>query len=375
MIKVRAKFCSLCLIVVTFFGYSKAVFSDPVLVGYWGYNDYLVKYPKEGELTASLSNMVKMAPVSLSVKQDKPVKISFVYPGEQASDYWKRNLIAFESRLQALNINYELTPVSTRINVDFKEQSRSLYEAINKKSDYLIFTLNTTRHRKFIEHVIQSPETKIILQNITTPVKAWHENQPLLYVGFDHVIGTRLLAKYFQEKFPNGAKYGMLYYSYGYLSTARGDVFVQSMDNNKYTLTSSFYTEATKDSAFTATKSIVKDSPDVDFIYASSTDIALGALDALDEISNIQPVINGWGGGSLELEAIENGKLDATVMRMNDDTGVAMAEAIKLDLEGKDVPTVYSGDFEVVTSDTSSEELTLLKQRAFRYSGVDLKNE
>ncbi|WP_244298219.1 substrate-binding domain-containing protein [Aliivibrio finisterrensis] len=355
--------------------YSKVAFSDPVLVGYWGYNEYLTKYPKEKALTSSLTNVVKQDPIPLSVTQDKPINISFVYPGEQASDYWKRNLIAFEARLQALNIEYELMPVSTRLNVDFKEQSRSLYNAIEQKSDYLIFTLSTTRHRKFIEHVLQNPETKIILQNITTPVKAWHDTQPLLYAGFDHVIGTRLLAKYFQTKFPNGAKYGMLYYSYGYLSTARGDVFVQSMDNNKYTLTSSFYTDSTEESAYKATKNIVNDNPDIDFIYSSSTDIALGALDALDENMNVQPMLNGWGGGSLELIAIEQGKLDATVMRMNDDIGVVMAEAIKLDLEGKQVPIVYSGDFEMVTSETSTEELEKLKQRAFRYSGVDLEHE
>ena len=375
MCKVRANIFSLSLVLVTFLSYSKAVLSDPVLVGYWGYNEYLEKYPEERKVIDSLKSMVKKAPVPLALTQDEPVKISFVYPGEQASDYWKRNLIAFESRLKALNINYELTPVSTRLNVDFKQQSRSLYDAIEKKADYLIFTLNTTRHRKFIEHVIQSPDTKIILQNITTPVKAWRDSQPLLYVGFDHVLGTKLLAKYYQEKFPKGAKYAMLYYSYGYLSTARGDVFVQAMDNNKYTLTSSFYTESTKKSAFNATKSIVTNNCDIDFIYASSTDIALGAVEALGERSKTKPIVNGWGGGSLELAAIENGELGATVMRMNDDTGVAMAEAIKLDLEGKKVPTVFSGDFEMVTSETPPEELQRLKEKAFRYSGVDLKHE
>lgn len=375
MCKVRAKICSLSLVLVTFLSYSKAVLSDPVLVGYCGYNEYLEKHPEERKVINSLKSMVKETPVPLALTQEEPVKISFVYPGEQVSDYWKRNLIAFESRLKVLNINYELTPVSTRLNVDFKQQSRSLYDAIEKKADYLIFTLNTTRHRKFIEHVIQSPDTKIILQNITTPVKAWRDSQPLLYVGFDHVLGTKLLAKYYQEKFPQGAKYAMLYYSYGYLSTARGDVFVQSMDNKKYTLTSSFYTESTKESAFKATKSIINNNSDIDFIYASSTDIALGAVEALGESSKTKPIINGWGGGSLELAAIENGELGATVMRMNDDTGVAMAEAIKLDLEGRQVPTVFSGDFEMVTSETPPEELQRLKEKAFRYSGVDLKHE
>lgn len=372
MYKIRARIYSLSLILVTFLSYSKSVLSDPVLVGYWGYDEYLAKYPEEREVTDSLKIIVKKDPVPLAIKQEKPVKISFVYPGEQASDYWKRNLIAFESRLKALNINYELTPVSTRINVDSKQQSRSLYNAIEQKSDYLIFTLNSTRHRKFIEHVIQSPDTKIILQNITTPVKSWRDSQPFLYVGFDHVIGTKLLAKYFQDKFPEGAKYAMLYYSYGYLSTARGDVFVQSMDNNKYTLASSFYTESTEESAFNATKSIVNNNSDIDFIYASSTDIALGAVSALKANLKDKPIVNGWGGGSLELAAIESGELDATVMRMNDDTGIAMAEAIKLDLEGREVPTVFSGNFEVVTSETLPEDLQRLKERAFRYSGVDL---
>ena len=56
-------------------------------------------------------------------------------------------------------------------------------------------------------------------------------------------------------------------------------------------------------------------------------------------------------------------------MRMNDDTGIAMAEAIKWDLAGLEVPTVYSGEFEVVTKDDSPERISELKQRAFRYSG------
>ncbi|WP_063661760.1 substrate-binding domain-containing protein [Aliivibrio fischeri] len=356
---------------ISFFCTSKLVLADPVLVGYWGYNEYLDLYPEEKALTNTLKETVRGEPVPLAIKQTKPIKISFVYPGEQSSDYWQRNIVALESRLKALNIQYELTPVSTRLNVDFKEQSRSLHKAIEQKSDYLIFTLNTTRHRKFIEHVLQNPETKIILQNITTPVKAWHGSQPLLYVGFDHVIGTKLLANYFQHRFPEHANYGMLYYSYGYLSTARGDVFVQSMDSDKYTLTSSFYTEATEESAYAATQDILKDNPDIDFIYSSSTDIALGAIDAINDNKNTKTVINGWGGGSLELKAIENGDLDVTVMRMTDDTGIAMAEAIKLDLENKPVATVYSGEFELVTSDTSEETLNTLKQRAFRYSGVE----
>jgi autoinducer 2-binding protein LuxP len=82
-------------------------------------------------------------------------------------------------------------------------------------------------------------------------------------------------------------------------------------------------------------------------------------------------MINGWGGGSSELEAIVDNEMDVTVMRMNDDNGVAMAEAIRLDLEGRDqqVPTIFSGEFTLVEKGIDSKELNRLKKRAFRYSG------
>ncbi len=91
---------------------------------------------------------------------------------------------------------------------------------------------------------------------------------------------------------------------------------------------------------------------DIKFIYACSTDIALGVIEVLKQRNLLGKIeVNGWGGGgNSELEAIEKGELDITVMRMNDDNGVAMAEAIKLDLENKSslVPTIYSGDFAVL---------------------------
>ncbi len=81
-------------------------------------------------------------------------------------------------------------------------------------------------------------------------------------------------------------------------------------------------------------------------------------------------LVNGWGGGFDELKAIDDGSLDVTVMRINDDSGVAVAEAIKLVIEGKksEVPLLYSSDLELVTSTISEKAIEQLKARAFRYS-------
>lgn len=339
------------------------------LKGYWHYQEYLELHPEQQTLTQSLSDMVHQPAVPLNRPQQKPVTISVIYPGSQVSDYWVRNIKAFELRMEELGIRYTINQVFTRPNVDARQQSLSLMEALKDKSQYLIFTLNTVRHRKFIEHVLQSSATKIMLQNITTPVKAWKDHQPMMYVGFDHEMGTKRLADYFSQVEPTDSRYAMLYYSEGYISAARGDTFIEQMhQRGNYQLMDSYYTDATEQGGYDATMHILDTDSNIQFIYACSTDIALGAMKALEKRGKQHIKLNGWGGGTAELNAILAGKLDATVMRMNDDTGVAMAEAIKLDLEGKPVPTVYSGQFQLVTKEDSPERIRQLEKQAFRYS-------
>ena len=57
-------------------------------------------------------------------------------------------------------------------------------------------------------------------------------------------------------------------------------------------------------------------------------------------------------------------------MRMSDENGIAMAEAIKLDLLGKkeSIPTVYSGNFEIIKKGIDKNTLENFKNRAFRYT-------
>jgi len=364
--QVKAKFVLLLLVSLI---YSSCSFAVEVFSSYWSYSEFLNTHPKQETLTNNLAKVIDSDPVPIGVPQPESIHISVVYPGEQESDYWRRNIRAFEARLNELKIRYTLKQVFTRPNVDARQQNLSLNNALKRHTDYLIFTLDSGRHRKFIEHVLHNSETKLILQNITTPVKEWDQHQPFLYVGFDHLLGSLTLADYFKSAFPSGANYSVLYFSQGYISDARGDTFIDAMTLEKtFKLNSSYYTKATKESGYRAAKSAITQIPDLDFFYVCSTDVALGAVEAVQEIGRTNVMVNGWGGGSAELDAILDGKLDVTVMRMNDETGIAMAEAIKWDIEGKDVPTVYSGHFELVTKNDSREEIEKLKMRAFRYS-------
>ena len=78
-------------------------------------------------------------------------------------------------------------------------------------TDYLVFTLDLKKHSKFVQRILGKKKPKLILQDITTPLKEWGNKQPFLYVGFDHVIGSRMIADYYMKNIKAKSKYALLY--------------------------------------------------------------------------------------------------------------------------------------------------------------------
>ncbi|WP_415902734.1 substrate-binding domain-containing protein [Neptuniibacter sp. QD29_5] len=334
-------------------------------------SDYLLDHPEQRQKMQKFSEIVRESASPLQNRNEKSIKIAIIYPAEQSSDYWRRSVTTLEKRLSELNVSYEINSYFSRPTVDISLQSEQLNSAIAWEPDYLVYTLDALRHQAMIERILLRGKPKLILQNITTPLQQWQQLKPFLYTGFDHEKGTQLLADQMLNQHPQG-KYSMLYFSRGYVSHMRGDTFTkQAAVITDLKLVSSYYTKGNSDIAYKATLATLQKTPDLNMIFACSTDIALGALKALDENNlNDQVLLNGWGGGDREIEALLEGKLDLTVMRMNDDSSVAMAEAIKMDISGQSssVPHIYSGDIVLLSKSTDKDEIEQLKRRAFRYS-------
>lgn len=348
--------------------------SSAVSNGYLSDLEYMLLHPEEKQRSERFAQIVQDQPHPIPAGlQGDPVSIAVVYPGQQASDYWRRSVLSFTARMHASGIKFDLREFFSKGGgVETGIQEAQIKEALDQDPDYLVFTLDVNQHKRVIERILTRGRPRLILQNITTPLTSWEGNQPF-YVGFDHAAGARMLADFFLSRNPAPEKYGLLYYSQGYVSTMRGDTFQQYLrDNNGPALVAAYYTDGQRTKAREAAGQLLKeDRPD--FIYACSTDVALGAVDSVKDAGLAgQVLVNGWGGGDAELAAIELGELAVTVMRINDDNGVAMAEAIRLALLGRgdEVPTIYSGSFALVTTETSAEQIKTLKERAFRYSGV-----
>lgn len=339
---------------------------------YWSLQDYLARFPEQRALTLNFSERVRLAAQPTTKPLTKPVRIVMLTPDQQVSDYWSRNQESLTQRLAELGVPARLQSYPSLPATTSREKEQQLANALRSDPDYLILTLNTAREAVLLNKLMTRDRPKIIIMNITTPLKHLENNQPFFYVGFDHEAGTKLLHNRIKELTGGQANYLMLYGTRGYISQVRGDTFIElNQHEPNINLNQAFYTDVDPEKAKQAVLQTLADQPNTNLIYACTTDIALGAAQALKELDKRDnTILNGWGGGSEELAALAAGDLDLTVMRMNDDNGIAIAEAILLDQQGKTnlVPQVYSGDFVIIDKQTSTPALERLKRHAFRYS-------
>ncbi len=334
-------------------------------------SDYLQQNPDQKALMAKLQAQVNGPAVALKNIGGKPVRIAMAVPGLQLSDFWLRTATALRRRLDRIGVVYQLDSHLFSLDIDDFSQDARLRAALEDDPDYLILTLDSSLQQRSIERLLVQGRPKLILLNITTPVQQWGRNQPFLYAGFDHQEGSQLLADAMladQDSQPRNVS--LLYRSPGYVSDMRGNILVERLQQEGIRLSSSFYTDSTRDSSRAAAVTALRQDPDIDFFFACSTDVAFGAVDAIAELGLQGKVrVNGWGGGQSEVDAIRSGSLDMTVMRLNDDAGIAVAEAIRSDLLGEPVPQVFAGRFHLINRATDTLTLEALEKRAFRLSG------
>lgn len=353
-------------------GIARSQFGREASGEFWTLPELFARFPQQRELSEAFTQKVVGAAMPAGPASQGPVRIAVLYPGFQSSDYWRRSIVALERRLGEIGIRYEITTQFSLPGAEIREQTQQIADVLKSDPDYLVFTLDALRHRVIVERLIARGRPKVILQNITTPLRGWGTDQPFLYAGFDHATGAMMLADRILETRPQPEKFAIFYGLKGHVSHARAEPFrVAMLETPGKQLVASYYVGFDRDKARDAATALLRRHPDLGFIYSSSTDIALGVADAI-EASGLAATVatNGWGGGSAELEDLARGRLALTVMRMNDDNGVAIAEAISLDVQGRgdEVPLVFSGPFALVSSGDAPERIEELKRRAFRYS-------
>jgi autoinducer 2-binding protein LuxP len=339
---------------------------------YFTIDQFYSDNPHQAELSESFASNVTSQPERIKMRQPHSIKIAVIYPAIQQSNYWRDSVRSMDMRLDELGIRHETVKYFSRPSGDYRLQTMQISEASKSDADYIVLSVDNPNVRRLVPSLVSKSKAKIMIQNLTTPLKEWKQHQPFMYVGFDHVEGSKMLADKYSEIFPSGGKYVLLYGAKGAVSEQRGGGFESYALSKGFVAVAKYYTDFKADNAYEAAKSALEKNEDVAFIYSCSTDISIGASKAVNEAGLTGTVfVNGWGGTINELNLLKEKLLDFTVMRMNDDNGVAIAEAVKMDMSGqsKNIPLIFSGEFVIATKDMSQKELDKLTERALRYSG------
>ncbi|QUX93633.1 hypothetical protein CYL31_20460 [Marinomonas sp. A3A] len=329
-------------------------------------HDFYQSTPRQGPLAEQFTTIVNSPPNPIRVSQKRAVRIALLLFGDANSLENRSLLVTFRKRMRELSIDYRLDTYTDGFESD--NDLASYFKMADAQPDYIIMTKLGSVQRRFLERFLRSGKPKIILYDFASPLTHWMNHPPLMYIGFDQKKATTMLASYLERQLPPETTISALVLPTGYLGHMRCDLFLDEM--MKYNRRVSHIRAVSDDkvSAFEAAQALLKDNPS-DFIFSCSQNISEGVVAALKAQGfDSQIQTNAWGLSSNGIADLESRKVKANVLFMRDDLSIAVAEAIKLDLEGKNMPNLYVANSTLMPAELDTDSLRLMVQQAYHYS-------
>ncbi|MFC6487783.1 substrate-binding domain-containing protein [Nitratireductor sp. GCM10026969] len=308
-----------------------------------------------------------------TAEPDGPISIAVIYPSQDVSDFWLRAYLAMEARFEELGIETDSTQFASGMG-DHQLQATYTEQVMQEDYDYVIFgPTELSLQQENIKDLIDAGQ-KVIVLNYDTVVQAWGDDQPMMYATFSHLAGALNMCEWVLENLGTEGTFAMIRGTPGSLDDQRSGGFANCLaENSDWQMAYEHYGNFLREGGFDGAQQILSAYPEVTLLHNANTAMAMGAVSAVQASGAGDRVkVTAWGGTGDELEALRLGELAATPMRMGDDVGIAMAEAIRADLEGRtdDIPLVFLGRITIVSADSGADTIDAMEEEAFRYTGT-----
>ena len=297
---------------------------------FWWY--YQVQ--EEAPLKA-LQDIVGAPGVKMENPPTEPVKIVVIYPSLDVSDAWLRAYLAMEARLNEIGIPFDALQLASDIG-DHQIQTTYTDQVMNEDYDYVIFGPTELQIQAENMKALVDAGKKVIVLTYDAVLKSFGDNQPMMYTAFSHFAGSQIMCDWVVNTLGTEGIYAMNRGVPGIVDDQRSGGFANCLaDKSNWQLAYEHYGNYQREGGTTGTPAdhfrLPRGDPDPQRQHRDG-DGALSAVQAMEAQDKV--MVTGWGGTGEELEALLLGELRATPMRMSDDLGVSMAEAIRFDLEG-----------------------------------------
>jgi len=328
--------------------------------------------PDEAILMENFLKIVQSRAIPVSAPVPRPLKIAIMFPSLETSDAWARLNITLRKRLEEVKVPFKMTEFMIRPD-EHARQATQIEQALAQDFNYIVIGPSEYKVQKAnLEQLAKKVPT--LVMNVVNPFVdlVGTDRVPLTHVGFDHSVGAKVLCGWVIKETGGKGTFALMRYLPGLVDDQRSNVFRDCvLKSSNMKLVDEYEAAGDREKAFTGAHAILSKHPDITMLHCGSTAVAIGTLAAVEERGLIKKVIvNGWGGGADELRSIMKGGLKVTAFRVNDDWGVAVAEAIKAHIEGKRVPLVIAATIKAVDYRMTPEQIKAETDYAFRYSGV-----
>ena len=335
--------------------------------GYWEYYEVT-----DAATLEAFQAIVGKPGETMANPPSEPVKIAFIYPSQDVSDFWLRNYQAMMARLEEMGIPAEDTQFASDVG-DHIIQATYTDQVEQEDFDYVVFGPTELKvQQDNIKRLIDKPDTEVIVWNFTVVPQAWGSTQPLAYLSFSHLAGALIMCDYVLKKLGIEGTMALVRGIPGAIDDQRSGGFKDCVTSqSNWQVAYEHVGMFERERGYTGTQQILQAYPEVELIHNANTAMAMGSISAVQEAGS-DVKVTAWGGTGDELEALRHGELWATPMRMSDDVGVATAEVVRAHLEGRtdDIPLVSLGRITIVSGETGADVVDAMEREAFRYTGI-----
>ncbi len=333
-----------------------------------------LKYQIDIKMLNKFQKTVSAIPQPMKKKPENPVRIAVIYPSADISDFWIRNFTAMTKRLEALKLPFEVEEFSSK-QIEHSLQTQYTEAVLNSDIpyDFVIFGPSELNlQSKNIQKLAESDSFSTFIWAFHTPNPEW-KYQPDAWFDFSSSMGAEVLCDFVILHLGSDIAFSTNRGIPGITDTQRSQGFIDCVDKKgNWRNVYEHFGQYQKLGGADGVRLVLENFPEVSMIHNANTAMTIGAIDALQESNRQENIfVTGWGGTAKEIEKLKRKELSATPMRMNDDLGVATAEAIKFYVEQRknEVPLIYLGRITVAHSGMSDDVLNTLTREAFRYSG------
>ncbi|MDQ0246095.1 ribose transport system substrate-binding protein [Bacillus fengqiuensis] len=288
--------------------------------------------------------------VSMFPKEEDKPKVAVVLKIGSA-EYWKMVEIGARKAFQDFGIDGEIIAAPFKYNEHEKQQLNMLKQALDKNPDALIVAPNESSAIPILEEYTKK---NIPVLMVDTDI-GW--SKQTTFIGTDNYVLGKKSAELLISKLQSGDKVVILGGNeYDPVMIARIKGAKESFKAAGIEVAVEQHDIGGFDSSKSAVEVILKTTPDIDGVFASNDEMALGALKAIEE-KGMQIPVMGTDGIMDILKLVKKGEMDAAIAQNTYDMGYISVEQALKAIENKAVEKKVDVGIDIITKENVQERM------------------